>query len=352
MFGSIYKNKKVLVTGDTGFKGSWLCIWLRHLGADVYGYSLPPQTPKDNYVTCGMSKIIHHRDGDVRDYQKFSGYFKKIRPDIAFHLAAQPLVRESYKTPRETFETNVMGTVNFFEAVRATKSVVAAVNITTDKCYRNHEGTKGYKEEDALGGQDPYSASKSCSEMVTFAYEKSFFGGSSCLVASARAGNVIGGGDWAEDRIIPDLFRAMSQGKVLSIRHPDAIRPWQHVLEPLAGYLQLAAGLFEKKKDFSGSWNFGPLPQGHVTVRELVELMFKTLGRGTYTIDAKSARVHEAKTLVLDISKAIRQLGWKPALSLKETVAYAAQGYDVELQDGKVYENRVKQITQYMEKIT
>jgi CDP-glucose 4,6-dehydratase len=350
MFSDIYRNKKVLVTGDTGFKGSWLCIWLHHLGADVYGYALPPKNARDNYVTCGVNKIIHHRDGDVRDHQKFCGYFKKVKPDIAFHLAAQPLVRESYKIPRETFETNVMGTVNFFEAVRLTKSVKAAVNITTDKCYRNNEDIKGYKEEDALGGQDPYSASKSCSEMVTFAYEKSYFTHSSCSIASARAGNVIGGGDWADDRIIPDFFRAVSTGKALLVRNPDSVRPWQHVLEPLAGYLHLAAGLYQKKRNFSGSWNFGPLVNGHITVRELVEHMLETLGTGEYKIDMRP-KPQEAGILTLDISKAISYLDWKPALTLKETVAYTVEGYQVEFQSGKVYQNRVDQIIKYMDKI-
>ena len=351
MFGDIYRNKKVLVTGDTGFKGSWLCIWLRELGAEVYGYSLPPKRSQDNYVTCGLDKIIHHRDGDVRDHQQFAQYVKEVGPDIAFHLAAQPLVRESYHFPRETFETNVMGTVNFFESVRQVKSVKAAINVTTDKCYRNIENHKGYKEEDAFGGQDPYSASKSCSEMVTFAYEKSFFNHSSCLVASARAGNVIGGGDWADDRIIPDLFRAVAQGRVLSIRHPQSVRPWQHVLEPLAGYLLLASGLYQNKRSLAGAWNFGPLEQGHVTVMELVEHMLKILGRGQYTIEGQEGQVHEAQLLKLDINKAMTKLNWKPILNLPDTVRYTVEGYEAERKPGMVYQHRVEQIIKYAERI-
>jgi len=350
MLADIYKNKKVLVTGDTGFKGSWLCIWLRELGAQVYGYSLPPRTPQENYVTAGLGKLIRHMDGDVRDYEKLARYVKDVGPDIAFHLAAQPLVRESYKFPRQTFETNVMGTVNFFEAVREAKTVKAAVNVTTDKCYRNNEQVQGYKEEDILGGQDPYSASKSCSEMVTFAYEKSFFTHSSCLIASARAGNVIGGGDWADDRIIPDLFRAVVAGRPLTIRHPYAVRPWQHVLEPLGGYLHLAAGLFQKKQSLAGSWNFGPLDQGHVSVLELVECIFKTLGRGTYSIETQTPQVHEAKILTLDITKAMTQLGWKPALDLQDTVAFTVEGYEADLKPDKVYQNRIGQIARYVKK--
>lgn len=351
MFNGTYKGKKVLVTGDTGFKGSWLCIWLRELGAHVYGYSLPPKSPRDNYVTAGLDQLIHHMDGDVRDHKKFAKYFEDVQPDIAFHLAAQPLVRESYRYPRETFETNVMGTVNFFEAVRATKSVKAAVNVTTDKCYRNNEQMEGYKEEDPLGGRDPYSASKSCSEMVTSAYLNSFFESAVCLVASARAGNVIGGGDWAEDRIVPDLFKAVSQKKSLSIRHPHSVRPWQHVLEPLAGYLLLASSLYQEKRTSVGSWNFGPLESGHVTVLELVKEILKALGRGEYSIEVQEGHVHEARFLKLDVTKSMTHLQWKPALSFQETVIMTVEGYEAELKTGKVYQHRAQQIAQYTEKI-
>lgn len=255
LFNSVFSGRRVLITGDTGFKGSWLSVWLREMGADVYGYALPPKTDRDNFVRTGLGGKINHCDGDVVDYDSFFAYAKKVNPEIAFHLAAQTLVIHSYENPRTTYETNLMGTVNFFEMVRNLPGLKVAINVTSDKCYENKDWVWGYRENDAMGGKDPYSSSKGCSELITAAYTHSFFSGKGQLVASGRAGNVIGAGDWAENRIVPDFFRACLDKKELVIRNPDHTRPWQHVLEPLSGYLQLAAKLYAGEKDFSGGWN-------------------------------------------------------------------------------------------------
>ena len=269
LFKGIFNNKKVLITGDTGFKGSWLAIWLLELGADVYGYALSPKTNADNFVVTELDRKINHKTGDIRNKENLLKYFNEVKPDFAFHLAAQPLVLESYSNPHYTFETNLMGTVNFFEAVRNTDSVKAAINITSDKCYKNHDWVWGYRENDPMGGKDPYSSSKGCSELITDSYLNSFFINSKCNIASARAGNVIGAGDWAENRIVPDYFRALQRNKKLVVRNPKSTRPWQHVLEPLSGYLMLASRLYENKK-FCGGWNFGPKDEMNYTVQELL----------------------------------------------------------------------------------
>ena len=249
IFNNIYKGKTVLVTGDTGFKGSWLVIWLLNLGADVVGYALNPKTEKDNYVICNLSDKITHIDGDIRDYQTVLKVFSKYEPEIVFHLAAQPLVLDSYKDPLYTYSTNVMGTVNFFEAVRHTPSVKVAINITSDKCYENREWVYGYREVDQVGGKDPYSASKGASEIITSSYLRSFFNqDNTAHIAPVRAGNVIGGGDWADHRIFPDCMRALLNDKPIVIRDPEAVRPWQHVLEPLSGYLSLGSLLYTEGK--------------------------------------------------------------------------------------------------------
>ena len=349
LFNNIYKNKKVLLTGDTGFKGSWLAIWLKELGADVFGYALPPQREEDNFVKCNLNKIVHHLDGDIRDLKKLSDYFNQVKPDIAFHLAAQPIVLESYKNPHYTFETNVMGAVNFFETVRNTSSVKAAVNITSDKCYQNNEWVWGYRENDPMGGKDPYSASKGCSELVTSAYLNSFFSNNAhCAIASARAGNVIGGGDWAEFRIVPDFFRAIKQENKLIIRNPNAIRPWQHVLEPLSGYLLLASQLYSGGNKYSGSWNFGPLDQSNHKVAELIKAVIKYFGKGEVAFDDVSEKLHEANMLKLDISKAQWNLKWKPVLTFKDLVKFTVEGYAAEFSDNNVYEARKNQIANYI----
>ena len=350
LFNNIYKNKKVLITGDTGFKGSWLSIWLKELGADVYGFALPPKREEDNFVKCKLNEKIHHLDGDIRDLNNLKKYFHEIQPDFAFHLAAQPLVLESYKNPHYTFETNIMGTVNFFEAIQNTKSVKVALNITSDKCYKNNEWVWGYRENDSMGGKDPYSASKGCSELVTDAYLNSFFlKDSHCVIASARAGNVIGGGDWADYRIVPDFFRAIKKNEKLIIRNPNATRPWQHVLEPLSGYLLLASKLYSEGNKFSGGWNFGPLDQANHTVSELIDAIVKYYSKGVVVFDDASEKLHEANLLKLDISKAIWNLQWKPVLSFNETVELTVDGYNDEMKSGDVYSKRVRQIYKYLE---
>ncbi|MFH0734341.1 MAG: CDP-glucose 4,6-dehydratase [bacterium] len=345
LFNKSYKGKKVLITGDSGFKGSWLAIWLKELGADVYGYSLSPKTEKDNFVIAKLNDKIHHQDGDIRDYQKFCEYVKSIEPTFVFHLAAQPLVLDSYQNPRYTFETNLMGVVNFFEAVKSTPSVKVAVNITSDKCYQNNEWIWGYREQDPMGGKDPYSASKGCSELITNSYISSFFSKENCaFVASARAGNVIGGGDWADFRIVPDFFRAVENKQPLVLRYPYATRPWQHVLEPLGGYLLLASRLFNEGNKFSGGWNFGPGDYNNYCVKDLIEKMIQLSNVGSFELLNSKEIKHEASLLKLDISKAQTFLEWSPVLNFNETVKMTVDGYLNE----NTYENRVKQIIEYL----
>jgi CDP-glucose 4,6-dehydratase len=350
-FSDIYRGKKVLVTGHTGFKGSWLSIWLKQLGAEVYGYALAPYSSKDNFLTCGLENEIHHHEADVRNGKALSDYFKLVEPDIAFHLAAQPLVLLSYQDPAGTFATNLMGVVNFFEAVRNTPSVKVAVNVTSDKCYDNKEWVWGYRENDAMGGKDPYSASKGCSELITGSYMHSFFNQSGCVIASARAGNVIGGGDWAEDRIVPDYFRAVNEGKKLMIRNPFATRPWQHVLEPLSGYLNLGEYLLLEGKKFSGGWNFGPEDNLNFSVKQLIDKMLEFDANGGYEIPGQGVKPHEANLLKLDISKAVNFLKWKPVLTFDETVRFTFDGYQSEIKyPSNVLDARQKQIADYTEK--
>ena len=350
-FQNIYRGKKVLITGHTGFKGSWMAIWLKELGAEVYGYALAPQSEMDNFVICKLTNEINHKEGDVRDGSSLKTYFQEVQPDFAFHLAAQPLVLLSYQDPVGTFDTNLMGTVNFWEAVRATSSVKAAVNVTTDKCYDNKEWVWGYRENDPMGGKDPYSASKGCSEIITNSYLESFFKDEgTCNIASARAGNVIGGGDWALDRIVPDYFRAVKEGRKLEIRNPYATRPWQHVLEPLSGYLNLGAELYSKGKSFSGGWNFGPEDMSNYSVKELIDEMLKLDSDGGYIIPEETSKLHEAVLLKLDISKASNYLKWKPALGFKETVSFTLNGYKDDLNsEVNIYSSRVDQINDYVQ---
>lgn len=351
LFSNIYKNKKVIITGDTGFKGSWLAIWLKELGAEVYGYALPPKTINDNFVVCNLYEKIHHQDGDIRDFNKLVKYFYKIQPDFAFHLAAQPLVLESYENPHYTFETNIMGTVNFFEAIRNTKSVKVALNITSDKCYKNNNWVWGYRENDPMGGKDPYSASKGCSELITDTYINSFFINSNCNIASVRAGNVIGAGDWAEDRIVPDYFRALISNKKLIVRNPNATRPWQHVLEPLSGYLLLASKLFYDKR-YSGGWNFGPKDEMNFSVIELLDEINKLEKSVDFISDNNVNKPYEARFLKLDISKAVFELRWEPVLSFSDTIKFTVEGYLNDIyKKMDPYQNRVSTIKHYIEKI-
>lgn len=347
MFSGLYDGKNILITGDTGFKGSWLAIWLMELGATVYGYSLPPKTKRDNFVLSNLNEKFEHFDGDIRDRDKLLAYFNKVKPDIAFHLAAQPLVLDSYNDPHYTFETNLMGTVNFFEAVRHAESVKVAINVTSDKCYQNNEWIWGYRENDPMGGKDPYSASKGASELITQAYLHSFFTkNGTANIASARAGNVIGGGDWAENRIVPDFFRALEGNEAVKLRYPEATRPWQHVLEPISGYLNLAQRLYGDGKNFAGGWNFGPIGSTNQSVRKLIKKMILYSGNGNYEAPEFDEKFHEASLLNLDISKAMHFLNWKPVLNFDETVKMTVDGYLIK-NNQNVYENRVDQINTY-----
>jgi len=354
-FRDIYKNKKVLITGHTGFKGSWLSLWLTELGASVIGYSLESPTEPNLFEAINLKDIITQIIGDVRDEEHLTSVFEKYQPEFVFHLAAQPLVRTSYKEPKLTYETNVMGTVNILEAVRRTKSVRVCVIITSDKCYENKEGVYGYRETDPMGGYDPYSSSKGCAELVTSAYRKSFFNPEDygkthdVTLSSVRAGNVIGGGDWGEDRLIPDCVRALSQKKEIVIRNPQATRPWQYVLEPLSGYLLLGGLMHEEGAKYSNPWNFGPNDESIITVEELVKLVIKHWGSGAYTIDT-SSHPHETGFLKLDASKARALLGWKPIYDVYEAAEKTINWYKIfynGMRKEKLYEFTVEEIMEY-----
>ena len=346
---SVYEGKKVFITGDTGFKGSWLSIWLNLLGAEVFGYALDPKSEEDNFQVCKLDNKINHLTGDVTDKNKLTEYMKKVKPEIVFHLAAQPLVLESYLNPVETFKTNIMGTVNLLEAIRETDSVKCVVIITTDKVYKNNEWQWGYRENDALGGKDPYSASKAAVELVVDSYKHSFFNkNDSCKIVTVRAGNVIGGGDWAENRIVPDFIRAVKNKENLLLRNPWHTRPWQHVLEPLGGYLLLAAKMFETKNEYGGAWNFGPAADQEYCVKDLIERIIKSWGSGSFNYDNTNEKPFESSSLRLDISKAINSLKWKPVLNFDETVEFTVEGYKDEIESGNLFDKRAKQITSYM----
>ena len=331
MFNRIYHNKRVLITGHTGFKGSWLALWLSTMGANVTGYSLPPPTEPNHFdlLNLDLNSII----GDIRDAKNLTRVFKEHQPEIVFHLAAQPIVRFSYKDPVETFSSNVMGTVNVFEASRESDTLRAIVNVTSDKCYENREWPWSYREIDPLGGYDPYSASKGCAEIIASCWRSSFFNiehyGNShhTLLSSCRAGNVIGGGDWAADRLIPDMMRAISQKRKVKIRNPHATRPWQHVLEPLSGYLLLGQRLLEGQKEFAEAWNFGPSEDGNATVENIVGQAKKAWPKIDYETDAVSNQPHEARMLRLDCSKAIANLQWRPVWDGKTSVEKTALWY-------------------------
>ena len=331
MFCNIYKGKKVFITGNTGFKGSWLALWLLSQGANVVGYSKDIPTHPSHYKILDLD--YETISSDVLDLEKLRESIRSFNPDIVFHLAAQSIVRKSYLNPVETFETNVIGTANVFEACRSIESVRAIVNVTSDKCYENREWTWGYRENDRVGGHDPYSASKGCSELVTTCYQRSFFPPEEymkthqTLVASVRAGNVVGGGDWAEDRLVPDIMRASSQNTKVQIRNPHAIRPWQHVLEPLSGYLLLGQLLLEGVKDLSGAWNFGPADDGHRDVLSVIKELQKHWPKIDYRIKADERDLHEATLLWLDCSKSHAKLKWRPVWDSHAALAKTAHWY-------------------------
>jgi CDP-glucose 4,6-dehydratase len=325
LFNNIYQGRKVLVTGHTGFKGSWLCLMLHKLGAEVYGYALQPPTNPSLFVEANIGEIMTSYIGDIRNYELLLKTLLEVRPEIVIHMAAQPLVRESYRNPRETFEINVMGTVNLFDAIRQVNSVKAILNVTTDKCYENREWHWGYRENEPMGGYDPYSNSKGCSELVTASFRNSFFnpskyGDHGVALATARAGNVIGGGDWANDRLIPDFIRSISIGEKVKIRSPYAIRPWQHVLEPLTGYLTLCEKLFAEGSAFAEAWNFGPEDKDAKNVEWITQTICKLWGNNAeFEID-KKPQPHEANYLKLDCSKAKAELGWVPKWDIETTL--------------------------------
>lgn len=325
----VYKGRRCLITGHTGFKGSWLCLWLHRLGAELSGYALDPPTTPSLFEHAEIGDLVEDIRGDVCDYPFLAGTVRSRSPEIIFHLAAQPLVRASYDRPKETFDVNIGGVVNLLEAARACPSLKAIVVITSDKCYQNREWPHAYRETDKLGGHDPYSASKAAAEMVCRAYRRSFFEASGVGLATCRAGNVIGGGDWAADRIIPDAVRALQDGRAVPVRNPNSTRPWQHVLEPLYGYLLLGAKLLEDH-GYSGEWNFGPPHESNRTVKDLVETFLSGYGKGSWE-DQSSKQTeapHEARFLALAWDKAFRLLGWGPIWDFEEAVYRTGSWYD------------------------
>lgn len=332
-FLAAYRGKGVLVTGHTGFKGAWLSLWLSRLGARVAGFALDPPTDPNIFTAAGVEgQLARHQIGDVRDFETLRAFVQRTRPDVVFHLAAQPLVRESYREPRATYETNVMGTVHLLDAIRGTSTVRACVVVTSDKCYENREQHQGYRERDPMGGWDPYSSSKGCAELVTAAYRRSFFtsqgrgAADGVAVASARGGNIVGGGDWGDDRLVPDCIRALAAGRAIVLRNPGATRPWQYVLDALAGYLKLGAALLTEGPAFAEGWNFGPPPATSVTVGELVQEVVARWGNGKVEIDA-APQLHEAGLLAVDPTKARERLGWRTLLSVPEMIEKAVSWY-------------------------
>jgi CDP-glucose 4,6-dehydratase len=346
-----YRNKKVLITGHTGFKGSWLSLWLHELGAEVIGYALPPPTKPSHFEACRLQDRMASIEGDIRDLEALKKILRHHGPGMVFHLAAQSLVRQSYREPVDTYGTNVMGTVHLLEACRQSASVKVIVNVTSDKCYENREWVWGYRENDRLGGHDPYSSSKGCAELVATAYARSYFDagrphGSPKALASVRAGNVIGGGDWAEDRLIPDCMRTLSRQRPVVIRNPRSVRPWQHVLEPLCGYLILAARMHEQPNRFSGAWNFGPDSGSLIAVEDLVGHVLEQWGGGAYEVRT-DPEMHEAQLLKLDSSKAKTTLGWKHRWSVRQATNATIDWYKRFFAGEEMYAVSREQINAY-----
>ncbi len=347
-----WNKKKILITGHTGFKGSWLSILLNNLGSDLYGYALEPPTNPSLYKEARINELINSHTGDIRDYDKLFQFIQSVKPDIVIHMAAQPLVIESYKNPVETYQVNVMGTVNLLEAIRHTPGIKAIVNVTTDKCYENREWHWGYRENEPMGGYDPYSNSKGCSELANAAYRNSFFNtkdyhNHGVALASARAGNVIGGGDWAEDRLIPDFINAISKGNEVKIRSPYAIRPWQHVLEPLSGYIMLAERLYTDGPEVAEPWNFGPNDVDAKNVEWVARRFSEQWGKAfTYSID-NNPQLHEATYLKLDCSKAKAELGWTPKWDIEKSLKATIDWYKAWFSKEDVRQLCLDQIEEY-----
>ncbi|MBQ4164243.1 MAG: CDP-glucose 4,6-dehydratase [Turicibacter sp.] len=348
LFGGIYKDRKVLVTGHTGFKGSWLCTWLLELGAEVIGYALNPHTTPSMFECCELKDKMRSVIGDIRDLKSLSDCINAYQPEIIFHLAAQPLVRQSYHYPKQTYETNVLGTLHVYEAARQCQSVKAIVCVTTDKCYENKESIYGYRETDRLGGYDPYSSSKACVELLSDSYRQSFFNEEGVKVATVRAGNVIGGGDWSMDRLIPDAIRSLTQHQTIILRNPLAIRPWQHVLEPLSGYLYLGYQLLSKKNTYASSWNFGPYESSNQTVEVVIQEVIKYYKVGKYVIDTDE-HLHETQLLKLDINKAKKYLDWYPVYdyqtAIEKTITWYKKYY---MSKENMYNLTKNQIDEYI----
>lgn len=347
MRSSFWNGKSVFLTGHTGFKGGWLSLWLQSMGAEVHGYALTPPTEINLFTVANVAKGMESSViGDIRDVEKLRLAMQAAQPEIIFHFAAQPLVRYSYSQPVETYAVNVMGTVHLLEAVRATPSVKAVVNVTTDKCYENREWAWGYRENEAMGGFDPYSSSKGCAELVTAAYRRSFLESADIALASARAGNVIGGGDWAADRLLPDFLRAIDAGATLIIRSPQSIRPWQHVLEPLSGYLRLAECLYTEGAMFAEGWNFGPNDEDARPVSWIVEHLAKMQKNMQWQCD-ETPQPHEANYLKLDSSKAKSRLGWQPRWHLQTALEKTLEWHQAWRSGDEMRSVTLQQIAQY-----
>jgi CDP-glucose 4,6-dehydratase len=352
---NIFAGKTVLVTGHTGFVGSWLTIWLKELGAEVVGYALEAYSTEDNFEVTKLNKKIVSIIGDVQDFENLKRVFSEYRPEIVFHLAAQPLVRLSYRQPKLTYDTNIGGTVNLLECCRLTDAVRVIINVTSDKCYENKGRDWWYRETDPIGGYDPYSSSKGCAEIITSAYRNSFFSAGELSknivsISSVRAGNIIGGGDWQKDRIVPDCIKALLKNEPIGVRLPEAVRPWQYILEPLSGYLLLATKMAKFGDKYSGAWNFGPDSRSVVTVGELVKKIINHWGKGEFKDLSQESLSgpHEAKFLMLDITKARNWLNWEPTLSLDEAVEYTVNWYK---QAAPNYDLCVNQIIDFMTKV-
>ena len=349
---AFWRGRRVLVTGHTGFKGGWLCLWLQSMGAKVTGYSLAPQSQPSLFEAAGVAQGMTSITGDILDRERLRGVIGEAQPEIVFHMAAQALVRQSYAEPVETYAANVMGTVHLLEGVRQVGGIKAVINITSDKCYENREWPWGYREIDPMGGYDPYSSSKGCAELVTSAYRSSYFNPGryaehGVALASVRAGNVIGGGDWAEDRLIPDMVRAIARNEALLIRHPKAIRPWQHVLEPLAGYLLLATKLWDHGPRFAEGWNFGPRDDDARPVSWVADRLAREWGGNARWAVAPGEQLHEAGYLKLDCSKAWSLLGWQPNWDLPTGLSQAVAWYKAHLSGMDMRQFTLAQIAEY-----
>jgi len=341
-----WQGRRVFITGHTGFKGSWLSLWLQQLGAQVKGYSLPTPTNPSVFDLCDVACGMESQIADIRDLEMIKESMASFSPEVLIHMAAQPLVRHSYVDPIETYQTNVLGTVNVLEAARVVDDLRVIINITTDKCYQNNEWEWGYRENDPMGGDDPYSSSKGCAELVSAAYKKSFFdlAEKPIRIATVRAGNVIGGGDWAKDRLIPDILKSFEKAEPVKLRNPHAIRPWQHVLEPLSGYLMLAEQLWNAGDDYLSAWNFGPHPDSMVSVGAIAESMASQWGSGAKVEMDTGHHPHEATILKLDISRALSKLGWAPKLSLQQALSLIIEWHKAYLKNRDMREVTLQQI--------